>query len=158
MISPSFHRFLEGWEVTWRFILCNVFSHLSYIPKVSPLSIERRRIGSISLMIILEVVDYIVVITCFLSVFWSGTDLEVILREDVRNRLACIKFSWSFGEKMLHLIYKLIVLIDIDTWVFDDQAPVFVKSLSDCLAIFCVISGLFEEVWDINHRYYWLAE
>jgi hypothetical protein len=55
-------------------------------------------------------------------------------------------------EKFLHQIQEFIILFSVHSWIFDDEAAVFVKCLGDGFAVFCIISGLFEKVWDVYDR------
>lgn len=152
MISPCLHSFLEMREVFWWFILSNVLSYISNIPKVSPLGIERRRIRCFSFVLSLEIVDDVVMLTGFLSVFWRCSNLEVLFRKDVWNRFSGIKLSWSFMEKLFHLIQELTVLFHIDSRIFDNQTPIFMKCICNSFTVLCIVSWLLKEVGNINNR------
>lgn len=83
MLTPSFHGILELGEVCWQLILSYVLHDLSDIVEVSPLGIMGRRRRSLSLVAIDIGSSDIVEITSPLCEFWSSTNLEVKLWEDV---------------------------------------------------------------------------
>lgn len=158
MISPSLHGLLEMREITRCLILCDVLHNLSDIPKVSPLGIERRRIGGLGTVLFGEIVDHIVMLSGLFSIFGSGSNLIIIFGEDIRNGLASIELCGSLVEKLFHLINKLIILLDIDSRVLDDEAPIFMKGFSHSLAVFGIISRLSEEVGHVDDRNHGLTE
>lgn len=155
MVSPSFHSLLEMGEILRRFILGDVFHNLSNIPKVSPFGIKWRRVRGLSPVIIREVVDNIVMLSGLLSIFGSGSNLIIIFGEDVRDGLASIELCGSLLEKVFHLVNEFIILLHINSRVFDDETPIFMKGFSHSLAIFGIVSRLSEKighVHDGNHR------
>jgi hypothetical protein len=158
VVSPSFHGLLEVREILRCLILCDVLHHLSDIPKVSPLGIERRRVGSLGTVLFGEIVDHIVVLSGFLSILGSSSNLIIIFGEDIGDGLASIELSGSLLEKMFHLINKLIILLDIDSGVFDDEAPIFMKGFCYSLAVLGIISRLSEEVGHVDDRNHRLTE
>lgn len=150
MISPTFHCCLEMREISRCLVLGNILHDLSNVPKVPPLGIERRRIRSLSAVLFTEIVDNVVVFPCFLCILGCCSNLEVIFRENVGNRLAFIELLRPFIEKLFHLVQKLVVLFGIYSWIFDDETAIFMKRFSYGFAIFGIISRLFEEICDVD--------
>ncbi len=156
--SPSFHSLLEMRKILGCLILGNVLHNLSNVPKVSPFGIKRRRVRGLCTVLFGEVVDNIVMLPCFFGILRGCSNLIIIFGEDIGYRFTGIELCWSFVEEVFHLINKLIVLFDIDSWVFDDEASIFMKCFSHRLAVFCIISRLSEEVCHVNDWDYRLTE
>ena len=141
MTPPALHGLPELRKVFGNLILSYILHDISYIPKVSPLSIEGWRKGSIGLVSFCEAIDYIIVVSSGLfCVFWSSSHLEMELRENISN--------WSFGieiirsplEELLHQINQLIVLFSVNSRIFDDNYSIFMQRIGHRSTILRIIS------------------
>lgn len=70
-----------------------------------------------------------------LGVLWSCPDLEVVLWVDIWDRSIGVKLYGSFLEVLLHHIEKLVVVLDFDSRVFDDEAPIFMQGVGNYLTL-----------------------
>jgi hypothetical protein len=52
--APSLGSSLEGWEISWGFVLGDIFHYISDIPKISPFGVEGGRGRCDSLVIAFE--------------------------------------------------------------------------------------------------------
>lgn len=149
VVSPSLHGFLEMWEIFRRFVLGDIFHNLPDVPKVSPFGIKRRWVWGLGAIFFWEIIDNIVVFSCLFCVLRSSSDLKVVFWENIGDWFSGIELSRSSKEKLLHHIQEFIILLSVHSWIFDDEAAVFVKCLRHGFAVFGIISRLFEKVWDV---------
>jgi len=149
MITPCLNSSFELRKVFGKFILSDITHHISNVVEVSPLGIMWRRGRSVSLVSIhIGWCDFRK-ISCSFCEFWCGSNLEIVLRENIGHRSSSIEFHRSFLEEFLHQIKEIVILININSWILDDEAAIFFESLSNSFAILCVVSWFCEEVLDI---------
>lgn len=158
MITPSFHSFSKFREICWSLILGNILSNLSDVPKISPFGIKRRRIWSVCSILVCKIVYDIIMLPCFFSILRCCSNLKIFFRKNIWNWFTLIKLCWPSQKKLLHLIEKFIILLNIYSWILNDQAPIFVKCICDWFTVFSIISWLLKKVWNVNNRYNWLAK
>jgi hypothetical protein len=66
--------------------------------------------------------------------------LEVELGEDVGDWSTGVELFGSFLEEALHQIEELVVLVRIDSGIFDDETAVFFKGLGNSFTVLSVVT------------------
>ena len=99
-----------------------------------------RRLRCSCLVITLVSIAYCLVLSGLLSPFRSGSYLKVLLREHVGHWLVLIVVLRATVKELLHHVDKGAIMLSIDSGVFNDQAAIAVKRISDCFTVLQVIS------------------
>jgi len=116
------------------------------VPEVSPLGIKGRGAFSQGLVSTSHLFEHGAVSSSFFLVFGGGTDLIVILREDIVNGLVVVVFLGSGVKEFLHHVEDFVVVRLIDTGISDDEAAGLFEGLKDGLAVFEVGTFVAQEV------------
>ncbi len=106
------------------------------VPEISPFSVKRRRAFSQGLVAASHLFEHGAVGSGLFLEFGGGTDLIVILREDIINRFVIVEFLGSGVKELLHHVEDFVVVRLVDTRISDDEATSFFESLKDLLAVF----------------------
>lgn len=140
VIAPVFAGLFPLWKIFGSLILGNVLHDVSNIPKVSPFGIVGRRLRCSCLVITLVSIAYCLVLSGLLSSLRSGSYLKVLLREDIGHWLVLIVVLRATVKELFHHIDKGAVMLSIDSGVFNDQAAIAMKRISDCFTVLQVIA------------------
>lgn len=152
VVSPVVASHLPLWEIFRHLVLCDILFYISDVPKVSPLGIMRRRLGSVCLVITFVALCHLLESSGSLSVLRSSSHLETFLREYISNRLIGIEILRSSVEEVLKHIQKLVVLISIDSRIFNNEAAIMFKSFCHSFTVLSVVTRFGEEGLDIHDR------
>jgi hypothetical protein len=106
------------------------------VPEISPFSIKGRRAFGQGLVSSSHLFKHGAVGSGLFLVFGGGTDLIVILRENVINRFVIVVFLGSGIKELLHHVEDFVVVRLVNTRISDDEATSFFESLEDLLAVF----------------------
>jgi hypothetical protein len=149
MITPAVHCGFPLWEIFGDFVL-NCIDWSADVPEVSPFGIVWWRYWGVGLVLRRVRFHELLVSSGSFSELWSGSDLKIIFGEDVLDLSAGIHVGGSLGEEFLHHVQKGCVLCLIDSGIFDDNAPVFLKGISDSLAVLSTVSLSLQEGSNIH--------
>lgn len=119
-----------------RNLVFNFFWSFSNFPKESPFGITDWRLHTHWLVVSLERVNELLMISCVFFTFRCSTSLIAKLRSDVSNFFSIVVFLTNIIKILFNHINKCVVILFIDSWVFEFNNTKFVETLSNFIALF----------------------
>lgn len=112
-----------------------------------------RRGGGSSVAVYVAVED-LGVVSGFLGELGGGSDLEMELGEDIGDWSSRIKFFGSSVEELFEHVEKSVILLSVDSGIFDDKTTIFMQSLGHGFTVLVVVTRFLQERLNIDDGYF----